>query len=300
MNLRLKIFMLACCACVVARLAEFHFQPKRIPVPAVETNTGSQSAASSESSARAISVAQIPAPVTENSPQWDLATGEKLIAEDPTDKNGQAGNFLLSLCAAGQFQLALKFANEAPSDLKSGWLKAVFTRWTQSHPQDALNALAYIQDDAECSSLFQTIASTWAVTDPSALANYAASLPDGDDKTCALNQVVDNWSTQDPKAFAVWLDTSPSGVNMDQAIADMVTKTDSANRTPQVAMEWVESINDPALRYNSLVQVLNQWNQNDSAAAQNYLASVQWLSDSQRQGILTKLQTPQVALSGAN
>ena len=252
---------------------------------------------SSERPLSKISVAQIPAPVAENPPQWDLAIGEKILADDPTDKNGQAGNFLLSLCAAGQFQLALKFASEAPSDLKNGWLKAVFTRWTQSHPQDAIIALASIQDDGERSGLFHAIAATWAANDPSALANYAGSLPDGDDKTYALNQVVESWSTQDPKAFAAWLDTSPSGVDMDQAIAEMVTKTDSANRSPQVAMEWVAAINDPSLRYNSLVFVLNQWNESDPAGAQSYLSGVSWLSESQRAEILKNLQASPMAMS---
>lgn len=300
MSLRLKIFLLACCACVAARIAEYHFQQKVVPAAVVETNDSGKSGTASEMPESDISMARIPAPVSENPHQWDLATGERLIAEDPTDKNGEAGNFLLSLCAAGQFQLALKFASEAPSDLKNGWLRAVFTRWTQSSPQDAVNALAHVQDDAERSGLFQTVAATWAANNPSALANYAGSLPDGDDKTYALNQVVESWSTEDPKAFAAWLDTSPSGVDMDQAIAEMVTKTDSANRSPQVAMEWVAAINDPTLRYNSLVCVLNQWNESDPVAAQNYLSSVSWLSDLQRGEILKNLQTPPIAVSGGS
>jgi hypothetical protein len=298
MSAQLKIFLAACGLCVAARLMEYHFQarlssPQAVAQAAVviDQTPSDQNVTSGNN----FSFADV-APKT-NSSVFDLSVGEKLLVEDPTDKNGQAGNFLLSLCAGGQFRLALKFANEAPSDLKSGWVQAVFTKWAQSRPQDAISALASIQGDAERSALFQTIASTWAANNPSALASYAGSLPDGDDKTYALNQIVDSWSMQDPKAFAAWLDTSPSGVNMDQAIAEMVTKTDSANRTPQIAMEWVESINDPTLRYNSLVQVLGQWNQDDPATAQNYLANVSWLNDSQRQHILKGLQTPPIAAS---
>jgi hypothetical protein len=125
-------------------------------------------------------------------------------------------------------------------------------------------------------------------------------MPDGENKTYALNQVVDNWSLQDPEAFAAWLNTSPSGVNFDQAIAEMISKTDSANRTPQTAMGWVESINDPTLKYNSLVLVLGQWNESDPAAAQNYLNSVSWIDDSQRQVILQNLQTPRTTVADAS
>jgi hypothetical protein len=171
-------------------------------------------------------------------------------------------------------------------------LKAVFTRWAQTSPQDAANALAFIQDKSERTVLFQTIAGAWAANNPSALADYAESLPDGDDKTSALNQVVDSWSLQDPEAFSAWLNKSPSGVNLDQAIAQMISKTDEANRSSEVAMEWVECINDPTLRYNSLLYVMQQWNQSNPTTAQNYLDGVSWLDDSQRAEIVKKSANP--------
>lgn len=229
-----------------------------------------------------------------------LAAGRQLLADDPSDTKGRAGDFLLSLCNAGQFQLALQFANEAPADLKMGWRRAVFTRWGQTQPRDAVAALISIEDESERASLFQTIADSWAANDPSTLAKYAGSLPDGGDKTYALNQVVDNWSLQDPEAFSGWLNTSPSGVNLDQAIAQMISKTDEANRSSEVAMQWVDCINDPALRYNALLQVLGQWNQSNPTAAQNYVGNISWLDDSQRQKILGDLQNPRLAVASDN
>lgn len=196
--------------------------------------------------------------------------------------------------------MALQFANEAPSDLKSGWLKAVFTRWTQSCPQDAIDALASIPDESARASLFQTIANTWAGGNPATLADFAESLPDSDNKTYALNEVANNWPLQDPEAFAAWLNTSPSGINADQAIADMISKTDGANRTPQVAMGWVEGINDTTLRYKSLMLVLDQWNESDPGAAQTYLGNVHWIDDAQRQQILKSLQTPATTVAAGS
>jgi hypothetical protein len=294
MSLRLKIFAGACLICALARLAELHVQ-KQLTQTVVANNVPPQSAAPAGNFAGDNFPRPEPLPDPSESA---LAAGRQLLADDPSDTKGRAGNFLLSLCAVGQFQLALQFANEAPPDLKSGWLKAVFTRWAQASPQNAVNALAFIQDKSERAVLFQTIAGAWAANNPSALADYAESLPDGDDKTCALNQVVDNWSLQDPEAFSAWLNKSPSGVNLDQAIAQMISKTDEANRSSEVAMEWVECINDPALRYNSLLYVMQQWNQSNPTAAQNYLGNVSWLNDSQRAEILRNLQSPPLALSG--
>ncbi len=296
MSLRLKIFVVACVICVAARLVECHFQEK-LAQPVLAKNLEAQSSVPAEPSAHDN---YPPLERLPDSTDMALAPGRQLLTNDPSDSKGRAGNFLLSLCDADQFQLALQFANEAPSDLKSGWLKAVFTRWSQIQPRDAVTALASIDDESERASLFQIIAGTWAANSPSTLADCTKSLPDGNDKTFALNQVVDSWSLQDPEAFSGWLNSSPAGVNLDQAIAQMISKTDEANRSSEVAMQWVECINDPALRYNALLQVLGQWNQSDPAAAQNYVGKVSWLDDSQRQQILKNLQTPPLAMSSGS
>jgi hypothetical protein len=296
MSLRLKLFAVACAICTVARLAEYCFQQNPAQ-PAAAKSIETQSSAPVEA------VADNNYPPLErlpNSTDMALAGGRQLLADDPSDAKGRAGDFLLSLCNAGQFQLALQFANEAPPDLKSGWLKAVFTRWGQVQPRDAIAALASVDDESERTSLYHGVADAWAANDPAALAKYAGSLSDGDDKTYALNQVVDNWSLQDPEAFSGWLNNSPSGVNVDTAIAQMISKTDEANRSSEVAMQWVNCINDPALRYNALLQVLGQWNQSNPTAAQNYVGTVSWLDDAQQQKILKDLQTPPLAVASGS
>jgi hypothetical protein len=60
----------------------------------------------------------------------------------------------------------------------------------------------------------------------------------------------------------------------------------------QVAMQWVENISDPNLKYDSMKLVLGQWNQTAPAAAQNYAANVSWLDEPRRQELLKSLQSP--------
>jgi hypothetical protein len=296
MSLRLKLFAVACAICAVARLAEYCFQQNPAQ-PVVAKSAETQGSAPVE----AIAINNYP-PLERlpNSTDIALAPGRQLLASDPSDDKGRAGDYLLSLCNAGQFQQALQFANQAPPDLKSGWLKAVFTRWGQVQPREAIAALASLEDESERTSLFHGITDAWAANDPSALAKYAGSLPDGDDKTYALNQVVDNWSLQDPEAFSGWLNSSPTGVKLDTAIEQMISKTDEANRTSEVAMQWVDCINDPALRYGALLQVLGQWNQSNPTAAQKYVSTVSWLNDSQRRKILNDLQSPPLAVASGS
>jgi|SRR5215469_6715911 len=296
MSLRLKLFALACAFCAIARLTEYCFQQNPAePVAAKSVETQSSTPVEAAANNNYPPLEHLP-----NSTDIALAPGRQLLADDPYDDKGRAGDFLLSLCNTGQFRLALQFANEAPPDLKSGWLKAVFSRWGQVQPREAIAALASLDDVPERTSLFHGIADAWAVNNPAALADYMKSLPDGDDKTYALNQVVDNWSLQDPEAFSGWLNSSPAGVNLDTAIAQMISNTDEANRSSEVAMQWVDCINDPALRYNALLQVLGQWNQSNPAAAQNYVGTISWLDDSQRQKILKDLQTPPLAVASGS
>ena len=164
-----------------------------------------------------------------------------------------------------------------------------------------MNTLPSIEDDSERQRAFKTIADTWSANDSSALANYAAALSDGSNRNYALEKAVDNWSLQDPAGLAAWLNTSPPGVDYDQAIARMISKTDGANRSPDVAMGWVENMKDSSLKFDSLIRVAGEWNQTDSAAAQQYIARVAWITEQQRQDILKNLQTPpSVAVGGAD
>jgi hypothetical protein len=89
-------------------------------------------------------------------------------------------------------------------------------------------------------------------------------------------------------------------VDFDQAVAELISKTDGANRTAEIAMAWVERMSDPNLKYESLALVLSQWNQSDPPAAQNYLAHTSWLEEQKRQELLKRLRdaSPGIAASG--
>lgn len=211
---------------------------------------------------------------------------------DPADKIDAAPSLVVTLNNAGEFQTALDFINDAPPDLRSDWTRATFQRWGASQPQGAIQALNSISDDKLRNVAFQALVDSWSSAQPATLADYAASLPDGADRTYALNKVVDNWSLQDPAAMATWLTTSPPGVDFDQAIAAMIAKTDSVNRSPEVALQWAENISDSDLKYDSIKRVLTEWNQTDPSAVQTYLATTSSLNNQTRQTLLSSLQPP--------
>jgi len=225
-------------------------------------------------------------------PQLALAIVRGLLADDTDDEAGWGAALILALNNAGQFQTALEFLNDGPSDSQVNWTTAIFHRWGESRPQDAVKALNAITDEKLRAQAFQSLVNSWTASNPSTLADYAASLPDGEDRAYALNKAIDNWSLQDPAGMAAWLNTSPPGVDFDQAIAKLISKTDGANRSPEVAMQWVENISDSNLKYDSLMRVLGEWNQSDPSAAQNYVTNAPWLDDQQRQEIFKSWQHP--------
>ena len=282
-------------------IAHFQFRQNRQPVPPepkqfspvtkkisnppadrIASTENSESVSADELLARAIHS------VT-SSPGLALALGRQLLAVDPTDERGRAATLLLTLCNAGQFQAALAFVGEAQAGEHPDWLKLVFTRWGESHPQDAVKSLDVIADPRQRSAALRALADGWNAATPSGLAAYAVALPQSDDRDYALGAALDNWSLQDPAGLAVWLNTLPRGIEFDVGAAMMVIKSDSVNRTPELAMQWVENINDPAIKRDAFLHVLDEWAQTDSTAARRYVATAVWLEDSQRKEIWGKI-----------
>jgi hypothetical protein len=224
-------------------------------------------------------------------PQLALAIVRRLLADDPNDGAGCGPALVVALNNAGQFQTALDFLNEGPPDSRLDWTTATFRRWGESWPEDAVKALDAIADAQLRNSAFQAVMNGWAAGDPAGLAAYAVSLPPGENRTFALSQAMDNWSLQDPAGLGAWLNTLTPGAEYDVGVALMIGKSDGANRSPEVALGWVEGISDPGLKLASLLRVLEQWVQTDSTAPAEYVKNATWLDDQQRPALLEKMGT---------
>ena len=214
---------------------------------------------------------------------------EKSSVVDPTSQESRLANSLLDLCQAENFPAALKMALEAPPELRNDFVKAVFNRWGRIKPQAAMKSLETIADPQLRSTAMRAAADGWNANDPAGLAAYAFALPQDDDRDYALGLALDNWSMQDPAALGTWLNTLPRGPEFDYGVALMIAKSDSVNRTPELAMQWVENIGDAALKLDLTERVLREWSQSDATAAQRYVADAAWLDDSQRREIFSKV-----------
>ena len=212
----------------------------------------------------------------------------EILAADPTDADGQGAALLDSLCRSNQFQTAFEMAMSAPAGLQENYLNIIFHHWGQGQPTAATEKLAAILDPQLHSVALRAVADGWNVSHPDDLAAYAYALPAGDDRNYALSRALDNWSLQDPAALGAWLNTLPPGPELDAGVALMLSKSDSVNRSPDLAAQWLESISNLDLKYRSLANLMGEWAQSNPQAAINYVNSADWLAENQRSELLNR------------
>jgi hypothetical protein len=79
-----------------------------------------------------------------------------------------------------------------------------------------------------------------------------------------MQEVVREWARKDPIATAEWLNKYPAGVEMDKPVEAFVRTV--AQKDPQNALTWAESISDEKRR-NEVVKDVNRVIERQQAAA---------------------------------
>ncbi|HET7625688.1 MAG TPA: hypothetical protein VFM25_10535 [Verrucomicrobiae bacterium] len=228
--------------------------------------------------------------------QTDIAVE---MARELLGKNPDAGNVCASMLAGmlgaeGRFETAFGLVAEMSGDSKANSMAALFKRWGAEQPEDALKTLGMVSNEELRKSAYQAALNGWSENNYSSLAAYAMTLPSGAARDQALIAAVKNWSLQDPAGLGAWLNALPRGPEFDFGASMMIHKTDNANRSPELAAGWVESISDPDLRRISLEHLVNQWVRIDPVAARQYFLNSTWISATQRNQILARIQNASI------
>ncbi len=225
-------------------------------------------------------------------PAVALQIGKKLLAGDVVTGNAYGTALIGALNRGNQFQTAFLLAADAPMDVRGQWLDMTFRRWGEEQPQDAMRALGSVADADLHQGAFHSVVEGWAAADPKALANYACTMAPGADRGYALGLGMVHWSEQNPTSMAEWLNTVPANQGvLDVGASLLISRTDGAERTPEVAMAWVRQISDPGLQYEAFTRVLNEWSQTDAAKAWQYCSNATWLSQDESAKALALLQS---------
>ena len=196
-----------------------------------------------------------------------------LCNADPLLQSDHGNTLITELTRAGRFDLAAQFASTAPGEFRAYWLSTAFAQWARYQPASAIAAAEKFPDTTTRADALQGVISGWSASDPASLVTYAATLPPGDLRASALRDGLQQWVSLDPVAASAWMDRLDPSTELDAGAAAVATTPVIVEKKPGVATSWAESIVDPELRANTLLDLISLWSTTDPAAARSYAAT---------------------------
>jgi len=223
---------------------------------------------------RSAAISTVFASAVATNPDEAIRVAKLVMEQEPGGDIGYGSSLIDSLCNAGNFEAAAKFAAEGGDSQRSFWLGETYSKWAELQPDQAAAAAAAITDPDLRSQALHGIVGGWSEADPVALTRFLAQLPPGSDRRSMLGQALQNWVRLDPEAAANWINNSDLGADLDEGAKAVATMDMFAGDiTPTVAVNWAESINDETVRSEALANLLHDWALIDLSAAKNYFES---------------------------
>ncbi len=203
------------------------------------------------------------------------------------------------LATQGKFADAVALFNQLPSGkLQNDALSQLVDNWAVIAPQNAAGYIATVQDPKLVNDLGQSLTDVWSATDPAAAAKWAAQMDaqapaagatgNGNNADSLLSNAIDVWSKYDLNTAGQFLNQLPPSASKDAAIASFVSR--AAQDDPVAALKWVATMGDTKLQASAFMQAAKQWNKQDPAALNQFLATTTALTDAQKQAVAAALQ----------
>jgi hypothetical protein len=192
------------------------------------------------------------------------------LAETDANRRTQALQAIAVAVAANDVPAALDMAAQiAERRGKTDFLSAVFVKWAEREPAQALaHALTYPEAGLRVVTVSGAIR-TWSASEPHAALNWLddnlnRSAPHASAKI-ALQAAVDAWATTDILGIQKWIATLPPGELRDRA--RILLGEAQIEEHPAAAMRITETISDPASREATFLKLYRLWVAHDSDAA---------------------------------
>ncbi len=151
----------------------------------------------------------------------------------------------------------LKFKEEAFEELAEDWGSVDpkgLASWLGDHVSEEYSVEA-----------FEDLARAWVSQNPDEATDYFEGLPDGKAKESAIYEMAKTWGSDDLSALGEWLNSMP-----DSQATDMGVKAYSqrlAGESPEAAIQSAMSINNDAIRDETVQQLGQQWFRKDPEGA---------------------------------
>ncbi|MDQ8179028.1 hypothetical protein [Pelagicoccus sp. SDUM812005] len=194
---------------------------------------------------------------------------------------------VVALADEGNFEQALAMArSEGEARRRQELLTAGFSRWSRFEPEFAVVAAMDIEDRTERQEAYSVVTATWSEVDPAGLAQFAEKLPQGEPRALAMSRALQQWVGRSPQEAAQWLESRGPAQELDVGVLALATHPYLAERSPQVAVSWAESLWDENLRADTVALVVKQWAATDRKAAIRYVREHAGLGLPERQELL--------------
>ena len=126
---------------------------------------------------------------------------------------------------------------------------------------------------------------------PEGATHWAATLPKGSlSRKDALHQSVTEWFERDFSSAMDWLNENADDPDLDRVVAFAAVNERMVYDTPEISMEWVESIHNQEARLEGIVQVAGVWALDEPEKAVQYIADSQVLSPEEKMSALLQLE----------
>lgn len=193
---------------------------------------------------------------------------------DDEQKEGLIQSLLLRLAKEDPAKALALSDNLLDSKLRSFLVLGAFGQLAKISPSQALSQLAQMEpgslQQAAFARVFQTLGGTVNIADVQALVD---SLPDGSARDSALKGLVTGWLKIDPKAALDFASKFPS--EYASFLKSTLTNVAVFNGQPALAAEYINKIQDAAVRNEAIVSIASVW---AAGPHKDPVAALDWIS----------------------
>lgn len=148
-----------------------------------------------------------------------------------------------------------------------------------SEEEEVTQVILSFPNEADRVTASGAVARLMADETPSGAMAWAETLPKGaPSRKEALYQSATKWGEDDFYAATDWISDHVDDPDLDQAVVHVALHEKMIDVSPEISMEWVESIHDKSVRFESMVQVAGMWGLEDPGKALQSIANSKVLS----------------------
>jgi hypothetical protein len=168
-------------------------------------------------------------------------------------------------------KMAALIAEIRPDDVRIQARRAMLEQWAR---RDVLAAAAFVDQAKpawERTRLMDSLGFTWLQSDPATAAAWWVDHAPGPD---TLVKIINIWAQQDANAAGAWLGEQEPGPGSDAARTTFSRQV--ADRDPESALRWAETVSDAAMRESTIEHVFASWRARNADEADAFLANAGW------------------------